>query len=262
MAAIDCYGLEGPAYYVFGRMFDDPANNRAEDLVEEYYTAAFGEAVDPMRRFYSTLHERLRFCSEWFFPRSPGRFFIGLDRKPSVTKIDDQLDWVRVSIVMLETGFHRSIPAKLPEMGYSLNYTPDLVLQMEQELLKAEALATTDRVKKRLELVRTEFRYMKNAMRIIYLYNAWKIDPDRPGLSRLLEGLDDWNALLDSYYDEKGRMTSIPGWPEIRPFRGIRRPALGLVTARWWVKKEKENNPFAWEKEEMRTAEQYGTNKY
>ena len=57
---------------------------------------------------------------------------------------------------------------------------------------------------------------------------------------------------MDSYYDEKGRMTSIPGWPEIRPFRGTGRQALGLVTARWWINKEKKDNPYAWDTGEMR----------
>jgi hypothetical protein len=71
-------------------------------------------------------------------------------------------------------------------------------------------------------------------------------------MDRLLEGVDDWNALLDSFYDENGRMISIPGWPEVLPFRGIGRPSLGLLSARWWRDKEIMDNPFAWDTGEIR----------
>jgi hypothetical protein len=125
---------------------------------------------------------------------------------------------------------------------------------MERELVKAEAMATGEKVKKRLELVRMEFNYLKNVSEIINLYNAWKIHPDPPTTKRLLHGIDAWNALMDSYYDETGGMKSIPGWPEIRPFRNTRRPALGLITARRWRDIEEQDNPFAWDTKEMRNA--------
>ena len=46
------FGLEGPVYYVMGRMFDDPEHNRAQDLLAEVIDAAFGTAAPPMRSFY------------------------------------------------------------------------------------------------------------------------------------------------------------------------------------------------------------------
>jgi hypothetical protein len=247
----DCYGLEGPTYYVFGRMLDDPPNYNARVLTDEFYTAAFGQAVDPMRKFYSILHEYIRFCSDWYFPRSASQFFVGLDRKP--TGVDDQLDRVRVSSARFGSrGMHRSIQDQLS--GLSLIYPSVMVLDMEQELEKAEAMAIGEKVKKRLELVRMEFNYLKNVTAIINLYNTWRIHPDPLTTRRLLEGIDTWNALLDSYYDENGRMMSIPGWPEIRPFRNTGRPALGLITSRRWRDIEEKDNPFAWDTKEMRNA--------
>lgn len=248
--ATKCYGLGGPAYYVFGRMFDDPGNYTSGQLTEEFYTAAFGEAVDPMRRFYGLLHDNLRFCSQWFFPRSASRFFIDLDRKPA--GIDDQLDWVRVSTARFGSrGMHRGIPD--PGHGLSLIYTAELALAMETKLEKAEALAVTDKVKRRLELVRMEFDYMKKVSLINNLYNAWKTNREPAAARRLLNGIDEWNALLDSYYDEGGRVVKISGWPEILPFRGTGRRSLGLISARWWRDKEIDENPYAWDTEKMRT---------
>ena len=41
------FGLEGPVYYTMGRMFDDPQNNHAKDLLPEFCEAAFGTRASP-----------------------------------------------------------------------------------------------------------------------------------------------------------------------------------------------------------------------
>ena len=55
------YGLMGPSFYVYGRMFDDPANLQAKDLLEEFYEGAYREAATPMRRFFDTLYHAVQF---------------------------------------------------------------------------------------------------------------------------------------------------------------------------------------------------------
>lgn len=50
------FGLEGPVYYVMGRMFEDPEGNTARQLVPEFCEAAFGKAARPMRSFYDRLY--------------------------------------------------------------------------------------------------------------------------------------------------------------------------------------------------------------
>jgi hypothetical protein len=254
MASIDCYGLEGPAYYVFGRMFDDPPNNTAEGLLEEFYTAAFGEAADPMRRFYSILHEHYRFNSDWLAGRAPTQWTVVING-PKPVGVDDPLDWVGSTYARLFGS--RGMKQRNTDPGQTLNmiYRPDMILDMERELAQAEALAAADKVKKRLELVRMEFDYMRLVPSINHLYNAWSIHPDDTALARLLEAIDSLNALLDSYYDQKGKMRTIPGWPEILPFRATGRNALGLRTDRHWGrKKEYMENPFAWDTRAMRDS--------
>jgi hypothetical protein len=248
--AADTYGLEGVAYYVFGRMFDDPVNNRAVDLEEEFYTAAFGEAVEPMRRFYGILHACLKFPSNWYFPRSPGGFFMAIDRKPA--GVDDQLDWVRVSTAKFGSrGMHTSVPD--PSKALSLVYTTDMILGMEKELSAAEAMDAGEKVKRRLELVRMEFDYMKNILTVNCLYNVWKTLGDQGSLYRLLDGIDKLNAMFDRYYGQDGKMNPVTGWPEMRPFRNGGRSALGLKSDRHWGKrKEYAENPFAWDTDAIR----------
>jgi len=246
---IDAFGLAGPAYYVFGRMFDDPENNGAEELEEEFYTAAFGESVVPMREFYTILHDNLGYFSWWLAAKTPTHFRMGLDRKP--WGVDDQLDWVRVPTQKYGArGMHRGITD--PGQVLSIVFTPEMVLQMEQALEKAEGLAADPTLIKRLKLVRMQFDYLKQVSTINHLYNAWKIDPEPAALDRLLAEVDDWNEMLDSLYDDQHRMKPIQGWPELIPFRGINRSSLGLISARWWRDKPAVQNPFAWNTEEMR----------
>jgi hypothetical protein len=77
----------------------------------------------------------------------------------------------------------------------------------------------------------------------------------------LLDGLDAWDALLNSYYDENEKMKSLTGWPEMALLRGQPRKSVGLVTARWWDRLNQGDNPFAWDTGAMRAALQDELNK-
>jgi len=59
------FGMEGPSYYVFGRMFDDPDHLEVGGLLDEYYNAAFREAEPPMRKFFDTLFHAIQIIPDW-----------------------------------------------------------------------------------------------------------------------------------------------------------------------------------------------------
>jgi hypothetical protein len=146
---------------------------------------------------------------------------------------------------------HTSIPD--PGKALSLVYKPDMVLGMEKELQEAEAVALDEKVKRRLALVRMEFDYMKNIIRVNDLYNAWKTRGDQMNLDRLLDAVDKLNAMFDRNFDRNGKPKPIPGWPEMRPFRNGGRSPLGLRTDRHWGrKKDYRENPFTWDTEAIR----------
>ena len=58
------FGLEGPVYYVMGRMFDDPEHNTAKELMSEFCDAAFGRSSWYMRSFYNRLYHAITLYSD------------------------------------------------------------------------------------------------------------------------------------------------------------------------------------------------------
>ena len=51
-------GLEGPGYYIYGKILEDPEAN-CEALLKDYYARAYHESAAPMRTFFDTLHHAL-----------------------------------------------------------------------------------------------------------------------------------------------------------------------------------------------------------
>lgn len=245
-----CYGLEGPAYYVFGRMFDNPGNNNSQGLAAEYYTAAFGSAVEPMSAFFDAYYQGIELYSEWLGPRSPAQRYIPIEGRIPLD-VKDPLDWVcRSTSVFGSVGVRRFI--ETPEQMMCLIYTPELLSKLENKLAEAESITNSNKAKIRIGLIRAEFNYIKNMITVLNLHNAYLIQPDEVSLERLLTAIDAWNKLLDSFYDSAGKMKPIDGWPEMKLFRGSSRQALGLVTLRNWENKTLNDNPFAWKTGERR----------
>lgn len=169
------FGLEGPAYYVFGRMFDDVDNLRAKDLMFEFCSAAFGEGAPNMIRFYDKLHHAIELYPEYLGTHRHGwsyKDIYGRGHK------------------------HLSDPFRM----FGFLYTPTILKNMEKDLIAAEAKAKSPEAKARLELVRREFDYLKALVKVVHLYQAYQAMPDKASRDRLLDAIDARNALISSYY--------------------------------------------------------------
>jgi hypothetical protein len=174
------YGLEGPVYYVMGRMFDDPPSNRAADLVQEFCGAAFGEAAGPMRRFYDRLYHGIELYSEHLGTRCPAWSYTDIYGRGRKYLAD---------------------PFRL--LGFL--YPPDLLEALEQDLARAEKAAAGEKAGARLRLVRREFDYLRGLARVVHLYHAYRAETDGSSRDRLLDAIDARNAEIAGYYDARGR---------------------------------------------------------
>lgn len=190
------FGLEGPVYYVMGRMFDDPAHNQAKDLLPEFCDAAFGRAAWYMRSFYDQLYHAIALYSDHLGTRCDLWTYQPLEGRPRKTVTD---------------------PFQL--IGFL--YTPTLLAALDADLTQAERLANTDKIRTRLALVRTEFEYLRHLARAVHLCHAYQIQPDAASRDRLLDAIDARNAFIAALYDTRGRPLTASGWSQVLfPFAG------------------------------------------
>lgn len=177
-------GLEGPSAYVFGRMWDDPENGDPAALMLEFIEAAFGRSAAPMRRFYDQLYHQIELYSRYLGTRLQGwtyRDIYGRGRK-HVTDLFQMVAFM---------------------------YPPSILESLERELSQAEAAADNDRVRARLALVRREFDYVADLVRVIHLFHAHQIAPENQALfSELLDAIDLRNERIDGLYNERGHATT------------------------------------------------------
>jgi hypothetical protein len=180
-------GLEGPVYYTMGRMFDDAERNQAKVLVHEFCDAAFGKAAPPMLQFYDQLYHGIELYARQLGTRDPA--------------------WAYTDIY----GRRRKhLTDPLQFLGFF--YTPALLSSLEAQLSQAEKLAHTDKSKVRLALVRREFDYLRGLARVVHLYHAFQIQPDRNSRDRLLDAIDARNAEIASYFGERGWAKPFGTW--------------------------------------------------
>lgn len=185
-------GLQAPAYYVYGRMMDDPsADWRA--LQAEFCEAAFGTVAKPMSSFFDLLHTHMALYSDFF-----GVFMPAWDRKYSRSKHHDS-KWHVMSL-----------------------YPPELCGEMDTLLKRAESDAKDPDVLARLHLIRIDFDYARELARIFYLQNAWTMNPSQVNLDALMDAIDHWHAGLEKMAGGRGRSSFKPlsDWPEMKPFHG------------------------------------------
>jgi uncharacterized protein DUF1501 len=185
-------GLQAPAYYVYGRMMDDPsADWRA--LQAEFCEAAFGTVAKPMSSFFDLLHTHMALYSDFF-----GVFMPARDRKYSRSRHHDS-KWHVMSL-----------------------YPPELCAEMDTLLKRAESDAKDADVLARLHLIRIDFDYARELARIFYLQNAWTMNPSQVNLDALMDAIDHWHAGLEKMAGGSGRSSFKPlsDWPEMKPFHG------------------------------------------
>ena len=218
----ELFGLEGPVYYVFGRMYDDPENNTAEALLEEFCAAAFGPAAPPLLGFYRRLYKAIEPYSDDFGIRCP--------------------NWSRSTRDSFE--LIRSL------------YGPELIAALEKDLTAGERAAATPRARARIRLVRWEFNYLRSLASVVHLYYQHKARPeDQELLGRLLDAIDARNAEIRLICDRKKRteLDGDGGWSSglfPKPGHGV--PHLQLRDDRY--RSRFKDTAVNWDTEAMRKS--------
>ena len=196
----ELFGLEGPQYYYFNRLLENPKAGIAETL-KEFCDAAFGaEAGEPMFRFYEALDVRLRVNDRI----SMGHFEADAPDVSKWTKADQS--------------------KRLDLLAYI--YTADVVSTMDGCLAHAKRCRMTDRERTRLKRVEVEWSYARNLGRIANLYNGYKAAPSYERLEPLLDEIEWRNAFIERVYAPRPKDAKAPDWLWIPLFAGCPREQL------------------------------------
>ena len=222
-------GLEGPNYYVYGRLLQNPdADPRA--LADEFYISAYGKAAAPMKTMFDEMNKRLELYSH--IPRWPNP--------------NNKISW----------AYSMMMPQQ-PEDMVTYFFPPKLVSMMEDNLKRAFTLDNDPKVQARLRLVQREFTYLKNLVSIFNYYHAYKLSNSWAVFDLLESELKKRGALIDSWYVKNERAETDPkahkwtmkiedGWPKF--FDNVDKDFLmkgGRATGALSV-------PFTWDMENMR----------
>ena len=114
----ECFGTEGPVYYIYGKLFSDPEKNSAKQLLQEFCDSAFGQAGKTMLDFYNTLYHGIALYSDYLAIRCIN------------TPILSYKDVYGKTQRYINQSMHL----------FTMIYTPELIKKLETKLNKAEGM--------------------------------------------------------------------------------------------------------------------------
>jgi len=200
-------GLEGPAYYVWGKLLADP-DLSADELLKRYCRAAFGKGAGDMERFFRLLDSRLKFDAS---------------HRPA--------DWDNTALLEGKN------PASMDNVALlKMRYTPEVCRQLEALLSRAEKAAGKGNLC--LPLVRMEFDYIKLLSAIFAARDRYLREPGDAHFAALTEAFKNREKFIDALPRWKNAKPPRTGFctPELRLFGGCLLSDLhvnGTLRGRW-----------------------------
>jgi len=187
----ECWGLEGPVYYVFHRCLGDPEANWEREL-DEFCRAAFGKAYVPMRKLYDAMFAQLELMGSFgpWPPVMPGFSVAGMPGKP--------------------------------ETQYAYFFPPDLLKTMETNLELAKALEPEGAVRKRLDFVERAFLYVKDIASIFHFYRAYQLEPNWQTFEPLAKAVKQREARVRQLFKDGGAEVRFDGFPPMFQYHDIK----------------------------------------
>lgn len=146
-------GLEGPGYYVYGKLWDDPEQDPRK-LLADYCNFAFGKAAPEMLEFYTKLFDRQKIT---LLPLGVNRWSRKLLSKRKLGELEE------------------------PQRLLAARYPDKLMAELRTLLNRAEAKFDTPAAKWLKPYIDTEFRYLELTAGIACCMDALRIkgDPEK-----------------------------------------------------------------------------------
>lgn len=218
-SGVSPWGLNGCAYYAFGKAMGDPTLN-ADDLEREYVDASFGEAAKPMREFFKTMNRRLEVREL-------------VDRRG--TGIPDRN--------------RRGYPFDtLPGDFLCHFFAPKILNDMSAALKRAKALVKDEKAKARLELVEAEFVMLRDSATMQHLFRAYQAAPSLDLLNALEAQVAKRRELLE-WFRPNGKPREPGGRRQLRSPFGSGAPIKSTIFSEM-----PDSAPYNWDFEAIRAS--------
>lgn len=172
------WGLEGPSFYMMGRLMGDPKLDY-QGLVEEYCHGVYGKAAQPMLEFFTLLDERL-------------------EKVIPIADDDISADGRNTTIAKNPNG-------KNTTAMFLALYPPEVLEQLETLMLQAESLADTERNQGWVRLSRDQFDFVKLLTEMLITYRAWQTDKTPENWQQLkldVDAFETWREKIVNYPKE------------------------------------------------------------
>lgn len=187
----ELFGLEGPNYYLYGKLLDNPELD-CEKILDDYCHWAFGVAAVPMRKFFDLLNQRLALT----------------------LKNKRQVDWNDSDL----------LEGKLPHSKkniriLTLRYPTRVIDKLEGHLSEAEKKAEAPATAARIELTRKEFNYLKWTAKTAGIFEQYLAQPSSALFNELTHALDERKRVV--------KVLPVSYTGKIQPFEGV--PLFGGI---------------------------------
>lgn len=161
----ELFGLEGPSYYIWGKLLENPAYDR-DLLLKRYCRHAFGLAAPEMEEFYRLLNERLKF-----------------DLPPGSRRVE----WYRPELLNNQT------PALIETMRLmAMRYPAEVIGRMDELLTRAEKRNSGEL----LSLLRREFDYLKLTVKVTEVFDRLRQSKSGADFQEMLTTLNARNRFI------------------------------------------------------------------
>lgn len=174
----ELFGLEGCAYYIYGRLFSHPDLD-PELLLQEYCQRVFGPAAAEMEKFYRLLNSRQKLN---FLPK-------------------DENDWANIWQYKRALG-ELEVPVRL----LALRYPEEVLSELNSHLQHAKQTADTPAAKWLEPYLDTEFEYLRTTAGAANCLHELRLESDPAIAQRMLELVARRNKLIAELPEKSPRL--------------------------------------------------------
>jgi len=194
-------GLEGPNYYLYGRLMQNPNVDTAQTL-DEFYRAGYGRAYEPMKTFFQTLYKQMEDFSI-YEPTPP----TGLLRDTVFRDVDPRF--------RNNAADKFSDSSVFPSVAqtYRHFFPTSVVRTMQRRLDSARAQEPDAAVQARLDLVEREWTYVKDLLAVFDAHRTYRGAPSWERFDAIEATVKAREAHIVSWMGPDGRYAAPEGFP-------------------------------------------------